>query len=61
MLADVLDAPVAKLPVSNNINVGENFLDARSLQRITLSIPYFPGCKRDGHTLSSSRQFSKMF
>ncbi|MBE3045571.1 hypothetical protein IMZ48_24095 [Candidatus Bathyarchaeota archaeon] len=31
MLADVLDAPVAKLPVGNNVNVREDFLDAGSL------------------------------
>lgn len=31
MLANVLDAPVAKLSVGNNVNVGEDFLDAGSL------------------------------
>lgn len=32
MLTDVLNAPVAKLAVSNNVNTGENLLDARALK-----------------------------
>jgi hypothetical protein len=31
MFADVLDAPVAKLPMSHDVNVGENLLNARAL------------------------------
>ena len=31
MLADVLDAPVAKLTVSDDVNAGEDFVDARTL------------------------------
>jgi hypothetical protein len=32
MLADVLNAPVAKLAMSNNINAGKNFFDAWALE-----------------------------
>lgn len=32
MFADMLDAPVSKLPVSDNVDVGEYFLDARTLE-----------------------------
>lgn len=35
MFANVLDAPVSKLPVSDNVDVGKNFLDARPLQQIS--------------------------
>ena len=31
VLADVLDAPVAELTVSDNVDAGENFIDARAL------------------------------
>jgi hypothetical protein len=31
MLTDVLDAPIAELPMSDNVNIGENFLDAGAL------------------------------
>lgn len=33
MLADVLNAPVAKLTVSNDVNAAKNLLDARALER----------------------------
>lgn len=36
MLADVLDAPVAKLAVSNNVNACQNFLNARALEHCKL-------------------------
>lgn len=32
MLTDVLDAPVAKLAVGNNVDVGEDLFDTRALQ-----------------------------
>lgn len=32
MFADMLDAPVSKLPVSDYVDVGEYFLDARTLE-----------------------------
>lgn len=32
MLTDVLDAPVSKLAMSNNIDVGEDLLNARTLE-----------------------------
>jgi hypothetical protein len=32
LLADVLDAPIAKLAMGNNVNVGQDLLDARSLE-----------------------------
>lgn len=31
MLTDMLDAPVAELTVSNNVDVGQNLFDARAL------------------------------
>lgn len=60
VLANVLDAPVAKLPVSNNVDVGEDFLDAGSLQIDELAFDSLCNLSRE-RTLSSSRQFSKMF
>ena len=36
MLANMLDAPVAELPVGNNVNVGEDLLDAGSLHHDAL-------------------------
>ncbi len=33
MLADMLNAPVSKLTVSNDVNVGKDFFDARSLSK----------------------------
>lgn len=60
VLANVLDAPVAKLPVGNNVNVGEYFLDTGSLQHDGLAFNVSANLFRE-HTLSSSRQFSKMF
>jgi hypothetical protein len=35
VLANVLDAPVAELAVSNNINAGKDLFDARALNRIS--------------------------
>ena len=35
MLADVLDAPVAKLAVSNNIDTSENFVNAGTLGQVS--------------------------
>ena len=32
VLADMLDAPVAELAVSNNVNALQDFVDARTLQ-----------------------------
>lgn len=32
MLTNVLDAPIAKLSVGNDINAGENLIDARALR-----------------------------
>lgn len=40
MLANVLDTPVAKLSVGNNVNVGEDFFDAGSLGSKMISHPY---------------------
>jgi hypothetical protein len=37
MLADVLDAPVAKLAMSNDVNACQNFLNARALEYCKLS------------------------
>ena len=59
MLTDMLDAPVAKLTMSDDIDTCEHFVDAGTLFRFST----------DGntclvvsqHTLSSSRQFSKSF
>ena len=36
MLADVLDAPVAKLTMCNNINAAENLVDTWTLFQSTL-------------------------
>ena len=57
MFADVLNAPVAKLTVGYNVNIGENLLNAGSLAAVSqlLSSPV------ERLTLSSSKQFSKMF
>jgi hypothetical protein len=33
MLTDMLDTPVAKLAVSDNINTGKNLLDTRALRK----------------------------
>ena len=32
MLAEMLNAPVAELPVSNEVDVGNDFLDGRALE-----------------------------
>lgn len=32
VLADVLDTPITKLTVGNDIDTGEDFVDARALQ-----------------------------
>lgn len=32
MLTDMLDAPVAELPVGNKVDIAENFIYARTLQ-----------------------------
>jgi hypothetical protein len=34
MLADVLDAPIAKLAVRDKIDAGKDFVDARTLSRV---------------------------
>jgi hypothetical protein len=64
MFADVLDAPVAKLPVSDDVDAGEHLIDARTLAG-SVSTPRStmprPGGGRRRLTLSSSKQFSKMF
>ena len=60
MFADVLNTPVPKLPVSDNVNVGKDFLDARTLRPVRSRESFvnnLPGML----TLSSSRQFSKIF
>jgi len=36
MLADVLNAPVAELTMSDNINAGKNFIDARALPALVV-------------------------
>jgi len=57
MLADVLNAPIAELTMSNNVDTGKDLLNARALSDV--SMQQFMRYKQ--HTLSSSRQFSKMF
>lgn len=36
MLADVLNAPIAKLAVGDDVNIGKDFLDARPLSIISM-------------------------
>ena len=59
VFTDVLNAPVAKLTMGDNVDIGEDFFNAWTL-RSTVSVY---GCHKhfEQHTLSSSRQFSKMF
>lgn len=38
MLADVLDAPISKLAVSNNVDASKNFFNARALQYVSIDI-----------------------
>lgn len=40
MLANVLNTPVAELPMCNDINVAQYFLDTRSLNDCQLSCQY---------------------
>lgn len=64
VLADVLDAPIAELAVGNNVNVREDFLNAGTLAECkVLEIAQLQGSyvSSNKRTLSSSRQFSKMF
>jgi hypothetical protein len=58
MLANVLNAPVAKLTMSNDVNASKDLLDAWTLEvcQQNSSFTVFRN-----HTLSTSRQFSKMF
>lgn len=41
VFADMLDTPVPKLSMCNNVNVGQDFLDARSLRSDGLAFPQF--------------------
>jgi len=58
MLADMLNAPVAELSMSDNVDAGKNLLDARALEFLLAGSQII---RDNQHTLSSSRQFSKMF
>ena len=58
VFADMLDTPVSKLSMSDNVDVGKYFFDARALGHLSV-LRYYKHKER--HTLSSSRQFSKMF
>lgn len=60
MLTDVLNAPVAELTVGHDIDVGQDLLDTRTLQ-ILVSHANVENGPEYALTLSSSRQFSKMF
>jgi len=60
MLANMLDAPIAELSVCNDVYASEHFVDARTLICIISSTVSKNNAKLN-HTLSSSRQFSKMF
>lgn len=57
VLADVLDAPVAELAMGDNIDAGKDLVDAGALTSVRSKLTQ----KESVHTLSSSRQFSKMF
>lgn len=68
MLADVLNTPVAKLTMGNNINVGKDLLNTGPLERefgmsvVFQGLNWSKGSNRTERlTLSSSRQFSNMF
>lgn len=36
VLTDMLDAPIAELTVGDDVNIGQNFLDARTLKRVSI-------------------------
>ena len=59
MLAEMLNAPIPKLSVRNEIYVVDDFFDGRALRYCQLRLADV--CPRDAHTFSSSIQFSKMF
>lgn len=58
MLANVLDAPVSELAMSHNVDVRQNLFDAGTLRDVSLYLLHELISRL---TLSSSRQFSKMF
>lgn len=58
MFADVLDAPIAELTVGDNVNVVEDLIDAGTLREFSKETVILGFSQL---TLSSSRQFSKMF
>ena len=58
MFANVLDAPIAELTMGDNVNIVEDLIDTRTLHEFSKETDVL-GCSR--LTLSSSRQFSKMF
>lgn len=60
VLADVLDAPVAELTVGDDIDVGKDLFNAVALGK-SVSITSSQDILGDTRTLSSSRQFSKIF
>lgn len=60
VLANMLDAPVAELSVCNDVYASEHFVDACTLTCI-VSLTVSKDNAKLNHTLSSSRQFSKMF
>jgi len=58
MLADMLNAPVAELAVRNDIDTAEDFVDAGTLEVV---VSNEKASRNEALTLSSSKQFSKMF
>ena len=66
VFANMLDAPVSKLAMSNDIYIGKDFFNAGALRSLMSAAKYTSGYG-DGRTqnseltLSSSKQFSKMF
>ena len=60
VLANMLNAPVAKLSVGYDVDIRKNFFDAWALVHVSQSLNRHILIHGE-HTLSSSRQFSKMF
>lgn len=57
MLANVLDAPIAELTLGNDVDVRNHLVDTRAL----FACQWCESFPDRARTLSSSRQFSKMF
>lgn len=59
MLADMLNAPISKLSMSNNVDTGEHLINAGTLSIRQHELRVI--IDRVSGTLSSSRQFSNTF